>query len=129
MHKLLVVDDEADVCDFVKSFFEDRGYRVLTALNGTEAVSLVERERPELTLLDIKMKGIDGLATLRQIREIDPDAKVIMVTALDEQEKIEEAYRSGAMGYITKPLVLDHLEDTVTKNLGIRSDRDRAKVT
>jgi len=128
MHKLLVVDDEADVCDFVKSFFEDRGYRVLTALNGTEAVSLVERERPELTLLDIKMKGMDGLETLRQIREVDPDAKVIMVTALDEQEKIEEAYRCGAMGYITKPLVLDHLEDTVMKNLGIRNGRDRERV-
>ena len=122
MRTLLVVDDEIDVCDFVKNFFEERGFKVFTALNGTEGVSVVERERPDLILLDIKMKGMDGLATLRQIREIQPDARVIMVSALEDQDKIEEAARGGAINYITKPLVLDQLEETVAKVLGITNN-------
>lgn len=117
MHKLLVVDDEIDICDFVKNFFEERGFRVFTALNGTEAVSITQNERPDITLLDIKMKGMDGLITLRHIREVQNDAKVIMVTALEDQDKMDEAHKNGAIGYITKPLMLDSLEATVFKTL------------
>ena len=122
MQKLLVVDDEIDVCDFVKNFFEDRGFKVLSALNGTEAISIVQRERPDLILLDIKMKGIDGISTLRQIKEVYDAAKVIMVTALDDQDKVEEAYKYGAVDYITKPLILENLEETVAKNLNSRAN-------
>jgi DNA-binding NtrC family response regulator len=125
MHKILVVDDEIDVCDFVKNFFEERGVKVFTALNGAEAVSVVQRERPNLILLDIKMKGMDGLATLRQIKELDKDAKVIMVTALEDQDKMEEAYKLGAVDYITKPLILDYLEEAVAKCLGIINNHTR----
>src|SRR3989338_521487 len=116
MYKLLVVDDEIDICDFVKNFFEERGFKVLTALNGQEAVSIVQKEAPGLILLDIKMKGIDGIATLRQIKEVCPGCKVIMVTALDEKDKMEDAQKYGAMGYITKPLLLDSLEATVMQH-------------
>ncbi len=119
MRKILVVDDEIDVCDFVKTFFEERGFRVFTALNGAEAVSIVQRDKPDVILLDIKMKGMDGLATLHQIKEVDRDSKVIMVTALEDQDKMEEAYKCGAIDYITKPLVLDYLESAVLKALGL----------
>ena len=122
MQKLLVVDDEIDVCDFVKNFFEDRGFKVLYALNGTEAVSIVQREKPDLILLDIKMQGLDGIATLRQIKEIYSAAKVIMVTALEDQDKVEDAYKYGAIDYITKPLILENLEETVAKNLSTHSN-------
>ena len=115
MRKILVVDDEHDICDFVKSFFSDRGYQVLTALNGDEAISIVKKEKPELVLLDIKMKGMDGIAVLKHIKDIDKSMIVIMVTALEDQDKMNEAYRLGAADYIAKPLVLDHLEETVNK--------------
>ena len=117
MHKLLVVDDENDICDFVKAFFKDRGFHVFTALNGEEALSIAKRERPDLVLLDIKMKGMDGLAALKHIRELDRSIKIIMVTALEDQDKMREAYKLGACDYITKPLILDYLEETVLKNL------------
>jgi len=116
MRKLLVVDDEHDICDFVKNFFKERGYDVLTAMNGDDALVLFKRERPQLTLLDVKMKGMDGIAVLKHIKDIDKAAKVIMVTALDDQDKIAEACRLGACEYITKPLALDHLEQAVEKN-------------
>ena len=117
MHKLLVVDDENDICDFVKSFFKDRGFNVFTALNGEEALTMAKKERPDLVLLDIKMKGMDGLAVLKHIKELDRSIKVIMVTALEDQDKVHEAYKLGACDYITKPLILDYLEQAVLKNL------------
>ena len=117
MHKLLVVDDENDICDFVKTFFKDRGFHVFTALNGEEALSIAKKERPDLVLLDIKMKGMDGLAALKHIKELDRSIKIIMVTALADQDKMHEAYKLGACDYITKPLILDYLEQTVLKNL------------
>lgn len=115
--KILVVDDEKDICGFVKNFFEERGYDVSTAYNGDEALALVKSDRPELILLDVRMKGMDGIATLKHIKEIDRGLKVIMVTALADQDKMDEACRLGACEYITKPLALDNLEQAVEKNL------------
>ena len=117
MHKLLVVDDENDICDFVKTFFKDRGFHVFTALTGEEALLIAKKERPDLVLLDIKMKGMDGLAALKHIKELDKSIKIIMVTALADQDKMHDAYKLGACDYVTKPLILDYLEQTVLKNL------------
>lgn len=113
----MVVDDEHDICDFVKNFFGDRGFQVFTALNGDEALAITKKEKPEIVLLDIKMEGMDGIATLKHLKAINPSLKVIMVTALEDQEKMDEAYRLGACEYITKPLALDNLEQTVERNL------------
>lgn len=119
MHKILVVDDEIDICDFVETFLKDRGFQVFTAANGDEALNIAKNEKPELVLLDIKMKGMDGIAVLKHIKEMDKNIKVIMVTALEDQDKIHEAYKLGACDYITKPLILDYLEQTVGKCLKI----------
>jgi DNA-binding response OmpR family regulator len=117
MRKILVVDDEMDICDFVKNFFQERGYRVLTALSGEDAICIAKIERPELVLLDVRMKGMDGIAALRHLREINRAQKVIMVTALEDQDKMDEACRLGACDYITKPLTLDYLEKAVEKSM------------
>jgi DNA-binding response OmpR family regulator len=117
MRKILVVDDEIDICDFVKNFFEERGYQVLTALSGEDAIVIAKTEKPELVLLDIKMKGMDGIAALKHLREINRGQKVIMVTALEDQDKMDEASRLGACDYVTKPLMLDYLENAVERNL------------
>lgn len=117
MHKLLVVDDESDICDFVKAFFKNRGFNVFVALNGEDALAIAKKEKPDLVLLDIKMKGMDGLAALKHIKELDRSIKIIMVTALEDQDKMREAYKLGACDYITKPLILDYLEQSVLKNL------------
>lgn len=117
MPKLLVVDDEQDICDFVKNFFQERDFQVFTALSGDEALSIAKKEKPDVTLLDIKMTGMDGIAVLKHIKDIDRNLQVIMVTAMEDQEKMNEAYRLGACDYITKPLILDNLEDAVDKCL------------
>jgi DNA-binding NtrC family response regulator len=117
MRKILIVDDEIDICDFVKNFFQERGYQVLTALNGEDAIVIAKAERPELVLLDIRMKGMDGIAALKHLRHLNRSQKVIMVTALEDQDKMDEANRLGACDYVTKPLMLDYLEHTVERNL------------
>lgn len=119
MRKILVVDDEQDVCEFLKSFFQERGYEVLTASGGNEALEITKRENPELVLLDIRMNGMDGIATLKHIKEINRALKVIMITALEDQDKMAEAGKLGASDYITKPLVLDYLEQAVENTLKV----------
>ena len=117
MKKILIVDDEHDICDFVQSFFQERGYTVLTAPSGEDALIIIKEESPDLVLLDIKMKGMDGIAALKYIKDIDKKIKVVMVTALEDQDRMDEACKLGACEYITKPLVLDNLESAVEKNL------------
>lgn len=119
MRKILVVDDEMEICDFLKNFFQERGYEVLTALSGEDAIDVCKKEKPELVLLDIRMKGMDGIAALKHLKEIDRKQKVIMVSALDDQDKMDEASRLGACEYITKPLMLDYLESAVENNLRV----------
>lgn len=119
MRKLLVVDDEQDICDFVKNFFQERGYEVVTSQSGEDALEVIKNNKPDLVLLDIKMKGMDGIAALKHIKDIDRAIKVVMVTALEDQDKMNEACKLGACEYITKPLVLDHLEEAVEKNFKI----------
>jgi len=117
MKKILVVDDEHDICDFVQGFFQERGYTVLKALSGEDALTMIKNDRPDLILLDIKMKGMDGVAALKHIKDIDKKIKVVMVTAVEDQDRMDEACRLGACEYITKPLVLDNLEQAVERNL------------
>ena len=115
--KIFVVDDEAEICEFLKSFFEDRDYEVTTARSGDEAVSLIEKTQPHIVLLDVQMPGTDGLDTLKWIKHKYPQIKVIMVTALETNDKIEKALRYGADNYITKPLSLEYLEKDVQEKI------------
>ena len=115
MRKILVVDDEHDICDFVRNFFQERGFEVFTALSGEDALIVAKKENPGAILLDIKMKGMDGIATLKHLKEMNRELKIIMVTALEDQDRIDEAWRLGASDYITKPLMLDYLEQAVEK--------------
>ena len=119
MNKLLIVDDEIEICEFLKSFFEDRDFKVAIASNGTQALEQVALFHPKVVLLDIQMPGMDGLQVLKKIKDMYPKVKVIMVTAVEAQEKIEEAMRFGADNYITKPLSLEYLEKDVQDKIDI----------
>jgi DNA-binding response OmpR family regulator len=116
--KILVVDNEMDICNFVKSFFELRGFKVVTALNGDDAVASASAERPDLVILDVKMRAEnEGLEALPKIKALLPSAKVIMVTGVDDEASIALAKKLGADDYITKPLVLEYLENTVLSKI------------
>lgn len=113
MLKLLVVDDEIDVCDFVKSFFRERDFEVLVAYNGQEALTLVEARKPQIIILDMRMPVMDGMTMLKELRRSNSESKVIMVTAVEDPEKEAEARGYGVVDYLTKPVILEQLEKTV----------------
>lgn len=117
MPKLLVVDDEIEICDFLKMFFEERNFKVEVAYSGTKALEKVASYNPDVVLLDIKLPGMDGLAVLKKIKSDYPAVRVLMVTAIETSEKIDEALRLGADNYITKPLSLEYLENDVREKL------------
>lgn len=120
MTKILLVDDEIDVCDFMLRFFEERNFEVSSATNGNDALLMMEENRPDIILLDIRMKDRDGIEILKEMRNINGDAKVVMVTCVDDAEMMKKAKNLGAAAYITKPLVLSDLMEVVLRNLGGR---------
>ena len=117
MPKLLIVDDEQDIRDFASNFFKKRQIEALTASNGDEALKIIEEEKPDLVLLDIRMDGKSGVDTLRTLRQNNDNTKVIMVTGVEDEEVISEVKSIGIIGYIHKPLVLQELEKIVLGEL------------
>ncbi|MEK6564021.1 MAG: response regulator [Candidatus Omnitrophota bacterium] len=113
--KLLVVDDEIDVRNFFTNFFGRREIEVLAVPNAEEAIKMVVSQRPKAILLDIKLEGMDGIETLRRIKELDKQVKVIMVTGREDDEAKQETKRLGAYGFIHKPIELDEVEKLVMK--------------
>ena len=117
MSKLLIVDDEEDIREFARNYFQKRGIDVTTASNGKEALEEAERFAPDLMLLDITMEEMNGIEVLKQLRQRKNDLKVIMVTGIENEESVNEANSWGVRGYIHKPLVLEELEKIVLAEL------------
>ena len=117
MPRLLIVDDEIDVREFAKSFFKRRKIDVTVAASGEEAIVLLEKESPDLIILDIRLEGMDGIEVLKKMREMGNKTDVVMVSGVDDKEIVEKAKDLGVIDYIHKPLVLDELEQVVLKRL------------
>ena len=117
MIKLLTIDDELDICEFIKDFFTLRGYSVSVALSGKEAIEAVKREKPKIVFLDIVMPDLSGLEILRQIKALAPDIKVIMVSVADDSQTREKAKNSGADEFIKKPFSKRYLEEVVIRKI------------
>ena len=111
--KILTVDDEMGIDSFFYEFFTIRNYEVFNAQGGKEAIEIIKKENPRIVLLDVRMRGMDGIETLRQIKEIDKTIVVIMVSGVKDDDVINEALKLGADDYITKPLSLEYLEKVV----------------
>lgn len=104
MANILIVDNAAFMRSSLKAVCESAGYRVVgLAANGEEAVKLYRELKPDIVTMDILMEGMDGIEALEKIRKIDPNARVLMVSAVGLDAKMEEAARLGAAGYIRKP--------------------------
>jgi CheY-like chemotaxis protein len=115
--RILVVDDEPDVCQLVAEFLESRGYAVQTAASGAEAISSIQVDPPDLVLMDIVMPRMSGLEALRRIREIDPRVGIIMLTAVEDEAVAREAMKGQAYDYITKPVDFGYLELAILTKL------------
>lgn len=115
--KLLVVDDEEGIVDFIKRIYSRKGFITFGATDGVTAVEIFQKEKPQISLIDIHMpySPIDGVETLRRIKEIDKDATCIMVTRITEKDKVEDSRKFGASAYILKPLELEDLDKAISE--------------
>ena len=113
MVKLLVADDEQKICRLLESFFVERGFDVTLAHDGEGAISCIQDQRPHLVFLDLHMPGLSGLDVLRQAKAIDQTIKVIIITAIEDEETIRQAKLLGAADYLIKPFSLEYLKEEV----------------
>ena len=113
MPRVLVVDDDPGIRELLREFLTGKQYDVIEAATGTEALRRVREDRPHLVLLDILLPDISGLEVLREAKAIDPAVGVIMITGIQEEVVGREAMQAGAFDYITKPLDLHYLENSL----------------
>ncbi len=113
---ILIIDDEASICESLRDILQDEGYNALTAPNGEAGIRCVAGEQIDLVFLDILMPGgFDGLETLRRIKQISPDTEVIMITGHGTFELALEAGSMGALDFLGKPLSLHIILNKVTE--------------
>jgi DNA-binding NtrC family response regulator len=125
--RILIVEDEAPMCELLMSFFSEKGYKVNSAQNGEEAIARLAEQDFALVVTDIKLPGMSGLELLARIRLEWPEVAVVIMTAFSSISSAVEAMKLGAEDYIGKPFQLDELVITVEKALERRSLRREVK--
>lgn len=117
--KLLVVEDEPDVCTTTQAYFGKRGFLVSTTGSGLEALSMINASKPDIVLLDIALNDLSGLDVLRRLREYDKNTKVIIITGqMYPDEQIQKVFKLGVSGYEHKPIILEDIERLVNQVVG-----------
>jgi len=110
-YKVLIVDDEDSIRTLVQTMLNREGRQVVLAVRGKDAITAFQKERPNLTILDIDMPDIDGITVLRQIRTIDPEAKVIVFTGGESTTVESQAKALGVTEFLRKGLALPSLAE------------------
>ena len=119
MAKILIVDDAAIMRMMIKDILTKNGYEVVAeAANGVEAVELYKSHQPDLVTMDITMPEMDGIEAVKQIKAVNPAAKVIMCSAMGQQSMVMDAIKAGANDFIVKPFQADRVLEAVKKIVG-----------
>jgi len=117
--KIMIVDDAAFMRTLLKNILFPKGYEIAgEADNGAAAVEKYKELKPDLVTMDIVMPNVNGIEALKKIREMDPNARVIMCTAVGQENMVRAAILSGAKGYIVKPFQAPKVLEEVQKVLG-----------
>lgn len=117
--KILVVDDAAFMRMMIKDTLKKNGYEnLIEAADGELAVQSYKAEKPDLVIMDITMPNKNGLEALKEIKEYDPSAKIVMCSAMGQESMVVEAIRSGAKDFIVKPFKADRVLKTVQGIIG-----------
>ena len=118
MPTVMVVDDSRFQRMMLSKVIKQQGHEVLEAADGDEAVSMYGASKPDLALMDVTMPNKDGLQALEEIRGLDPSARVVMLTALDQDSVVVKAIELGAKDFLAKPVPPERLVSTLQKILG-----------
>jgi DNA-binding response OmpR family regulator len=127
--KILVVDDEDAIREYLQQILIEWGYTVFTAADGRAALPVAVREQPDLILLDIAMPHLDGIETCKRLRErpTTRPARVIILTAYDTRDRLEESIAAGADDFLGKPVNLTELRLRVTSMLKVKGTADEVE--
>lgn len=116
---ILVVDDAAFMRMMVKDVLSKNGYEILgEAENGQKAIEKYKELNPDLVIMDITMPEVDGIQAVKEIKKIDPNAKIIMCSAMGQQAMVIESIQAGARDFIVKPFQADRVVEAVKKVIG-----------
>src|SRR6478736_3612756 len=107
--KILIVDDQFGIRILLNEVFQKEGYQTFQAANGVQALEIVTNHDPDLVLLDMKIPGMDGIEILKRMKVINPDIRVIIMTAYGELDMIQEAKELGAITHFAKPFDIDDI--------------------
>ena len=125
---VLIVDDEKNILLTLSQSLEALQLETDTATNGEEALAKLKEKEFGLILLDLRMPGMDGMEVLRQVREIRPDIRIIMITAYGTIELAVEAMKLGAVDFIQKPFFPEEIRELVTRVMDRQQKLDEQKV-
>lgn len=118
-NRILVVDDAAFMRMMIKDILTKNGYEVVgEASDGTQAIEKFKETNPDLITMDITMPEMDGITALKEIKKLDPSAKVIMCSAMGQQAMVIDAIQAGAKDFIVKPFQADRVIEAIKKTLG-----------
>ena len=116
--RITIVDDAAFMRKKIRKILTANGYsEIQESASGKEAIEAYAEYKPDLVTMDIIMPGMDGIATLQEIRSIDPDAKVIMISAMGQKRMVVEAIQAGALDFILKPFDSEMVISTISRFL------------
>lgn len=115
--KILIVDDQFGIRILLNEVFQKEGYQTFQAANGIQALDILKKHDPDLVLLDMKIPGMDGIEILKRMKVIDPDIRVIIMTAYGELDMIQEAKNLGAITHFAKPFDIDDIRAAVKKHM------------
>lgn len=119
MARVLIVDDAAFMRMMIKDILEKNGYEIAgEAANGVIAVEMYNKEKPDVVTMDITMPDMDGIEAVKNIRANDPNAKIIMCSAMGQQSMVMDAIKAGAKDFIVKPFQPDRVLEAVKKVVG-----------
>ncbi len=118
---ILVVDDDISHCTILQALLRGWGYNVALANSGRQALEQVREQVFDLVLCDVRMAEMDGIATLKEIKALNPAIPVLIMTAYSSVETAVEALKTGALDYLIKPLDFDNLQATLEKRSRIRT--------
>jgi len=115
--KILIVDDQFGIRILLNEVFQKEGYQTFQAANGVQALEIVTNHHPDLVLLDMKIPGMDGIEILKRMKVIDPEIRVIIMTAYGELDMIQEAKNLGALTHFAKPFDIDDIRAAVRQHI------------
>ena len=117
MPKVLIVDDAQFMRLRCARLLTENGYETVEAQNGVQAIEMYKKEQPDVVLMDITMPEMDGLTALRELKKLDPNARIAMLTALGQQGIVLEAIKSGARDFVVKPFEAERVLAAVQRIL------------